>query len=87
MTTEEEQTRELLARYGHFCPQTPSDSYRHAWAENQLLGEALADRWESKRTGIHRPREVPMTPDEGDNAQPQTPDTEIYDTMRNEDNF
>ena len=28
-----------------------------------------------------------MTPDEGDQAQPQTPDTDVYEVMGNEDNF
>ena len=87
MTIEEEHTRELLARYGHFCPQTPNTSQQNAWADNQLLGDALADRWEAKRTGTHRTNETPMTPDAGWDAQPQTPDTDIYETMRNEDNF
>ena len=87
MTTEEENTRELLAKYGHFCPRTPDNSTRGKWAENQLLGDTLADRWEQKRTGMHRSEDVPMTPDEGDRAQPQTPDTDVYETVGNEDNF
>ena len=87
MTTEEENTRELLAKYGHFCPRTPDNFTHGKWAENQLLGDSLADRWEQKRTGIHRPENVPMTPDEGDQAQPQTPDTDVYEVMNSEDNF
>ena len=87
MTTEEAQTRELLERYGHFCPQTPNNANNQRWAENQLLGDAVADKWESKRTGLHRQWEIPMTPDAGGESQPQTPDTDIYDTMKSEDNF
>ena len=87
MTEEEANTRELLAKHGHFCPRTPNNNTKRVWAENQLLGDTVADKWEPKRTGIHRSDEVPMTPDEGLDAQPQTPDTDIYDTMRNEDNF
>ena len=54
MTEEEENTRELLAKYGHFCPRTPDNNTKRVWAENQLLGDTVADRWESRRIGTHR---------------------------------
>ena len=38
-----------------------------------------------KRTGNHRSKNLPVTPDEGDQAQPQTPDTEIYEAATMED--
>ena len=86
MTQEEESTRELLAKYGHICPRTPDENTRREWADAQLLGSKLADRWEERRTGIHRAENMPMTPDEGDQSQPRTPDTDIYDTAGREEN-
>ena len=59
MTAEEERTRELLARYGHICPQTPSDTRSKTGLSAQLLNDALADKWETRRTGIYRSEEVP----------------------------
>jgi hypothetical protein len=85
MTQEEENKREQIAKYGHFCPSTPDVHSRMEWANIQLLGDQLADRWEKKRTGNHRSKSLPVTPDEGDQAQPQTPDTEIYEAATMED--
>ena len=87
MTIEEENTRELLAKYWHICPRTPDESTKREWADVQLLGTKLADRWEEKRTGIHRSDSIPMTPDEGDQSQPRTPDTDVYDAAGGEDNL
>ena len=85
MTQEEESTRELLAKYGHICPRTPDANSKMEWANIQLLGDQLADRWEGTRTGNQRSEDIPVTPDEGDQAQPQTPDTEIYEAAVRED--
>ena len=85
MTQEEESTRELLAKYGHICPRTPDANTKKEWADIQLLGDQLADRWEETRTGNHRSENIPLTPDEGDQAQPQTPDTDIYEAAGRED--
>ena len=87
MTVEEENTRELLAKYGHICPRTPDGNTKREWADTQLLGTNLADRWEEKRTGTLRSENMPMTPDEGDQSQPRTPDTDIYDAAGREDNI
>ena len=49
MTQEEENKREQIAKYGHFCPSTPDVHSRMEWANIQLLGDQLADRWETKK--------------------------------------
>ena len=33
MTVEEENSRELLAKYGHICPRTPDGNTKREWAD------------------------------------------------------
>ena len=40
-----------------------------------------------KKNGDPPLRNMSMTPDEGDQLQPRTPDTDIYDAVGKEDNF
>jgi hypothetical protein len=84
LTREEEQRREELARYGHYCPTTPTEITREINYDQILLGDNIASRWEKHRTGQHRPDSVPHTPSEGAEAQPQTPDTDIYEEAHEE---
>ena len=86
LTWEEAQRREGLARYGHFCPSTPTKDTLRRCADQLLLGDNVADRWEPKRTGHHQQDSIPHTPSEGSGAQPQTPETDIYEEAQHERN-
>ena len=87
MTAEEERKRELMEKYGHYCPQTPNPTELHHLTSAQLQNEALADSWEPNRSGTHKSKDIPHTPPYTDEDQPRTPDTDIYDAMAHEDNF
>ena len=78
LTQEEERQREALAKCGHFCPTTPTRETIQAVFDQKLLGDNLADRWEARRTGEDINSDLPHTPSEGGEGQPQTPDTDIY---------
>ena len=87
LTEEEERKRELMEKYGHFCPRTPIASELNHLTSAQMQNEALADKWETKRSGIHRSNNMPQTPTYMEESQPRTPDTDIYDTMTHEDSL